>query len=156
MIAKLALFMLLTLNTNALEFKIIGACSTTPLFETQVNGTFNNVGELSHTVLKEYNIQNLASDYGISQIFNSPVGDIALEVISDYKLRAHGWCYSVDGNVPEVLMGDFNLLGNEKEITWFMGYTTYIGYPETGESEWVGQCTPSNLPPANPVWCNNN
>lgn len=154
MILKIALLTLISINTWALEFKIIGACSTTPLFETKISEDFNNLGDLTNSTLEENAIPHLSSEYGVSQMFDSPVGIDAMEIISDYKMRAHGWCYSVDGNVPEILMSDFILLGKEKVITWFMGYTTYTANPETGEAVWTGQCTPSNLPPANPTWCN--
>jgi len=154
MLSKVALLALITMNSFGLEFKIVGACSTEPIFKSKIAEDFTNLGLLTNTIFKENNIAHLSSDYGVSQIFNSPVGLDAIEIISDYKMRSHGWCYSVDGVVPEVLMSDYVMLGDEKLITWFMGYTTYTANPETGEEVWSGQCTPSNLPPAMPSWCN--
>ncbi|WP_417336428.1 hypothetical protein [Halobacteriovorax marinus] len=137
------LLILFSANTMATRFEIINSCKSTPIFSTVVTDSYQSVGELSLNVLAQNNIPTLASDYGISQIYNSPIGLDAMEVLSDTMMRSHGWCYSVDGMLPEVLMNEFTLTGSEKVIAWFMGYSTYIGNPMTGEAIWEGQCIPS-------------
>lgn len=138
--------LLLTLSTSvyATKFEIIDSCSNAPVFEVSIEDTHNTVGELTLDTFRKYNIQNKSSEIGVSQILSSPTGLEAMEVLSDTVMRSHGWCYSVDGQIPEVLMNEVYLTGNEKVISWFMGYSTYIGDPETGESIWEGQCVPSN------------
>jgi hypothetical protein len=143
MIYKISTLFLFCLNISAVNFSIIGPCSDKPVFNTQVKATSISVGKLTENILIENKIQFLGSDYGVSQIFNSPIGTDAMEILSDTKMRAHGWCYSVDGNIPELLMNEVILDGQEKNITWFMGYSTYVGNMQTGEHEWVGQCEPS-------------
>ncbi len=145
-----SLSLLLSLNTNALKFEIIDSCSKKPVFETMVTDSYPTVGKLSLEVLAKNNIQNLSSDYGISQLMNSPIGLDAMEILSDTLMRSHGWCYSVDGVVPELLMNELELTGSEEVITWFMGHSTYIGNPQTGEAIWEGQCVPSNSLPTAP------
>ena len=98
---------------------------------------------LSLAVFTQNNIQNQSSEFGVAQLMNSPIGIDAMEVLSDTVMRSHGWCYSVDGEIPELLMNEMKLTGEEKVITWFMGYSTYIGDPQTGDAIWEGQCIPS-------------
>ncbi len=145
-----ALFTLISTNTFALDFQIVDSCSKSPVFSTVVTDSYETVGELSLGTLEKNSIQNLSSQFGISQMLNSPLGIDAMEVLSDTVMRSHGWCYSVDGEVPELLMNEFTLTGEEKVITWFMGYSTYIGNMQTGEAVWEGQCIPSNSLPQAP------
>lgn len=144
------LIALISSNIFALNFEIVDSCSETPVFSSVVTDSYDNVGELSLDVLEANSIQNLSSQFGISQLMNSPIGIDAMEVLSDTVMRSHGWCYSVDGEVPELLMNEFELTGEEKVITWFMGYSTYVGNMQTGEATWEGQCIPSNSLPQLP------
>ncbi|WP_127717609.1 hypothetical protein [Halobacteriovorax sp. HLS] len=156
MFYKITTLFLLLSSVQATQFSITGPCSKKPVFKTQVNTVNTNVGELSVRVFDENQIQHLSSDYGVSQLMNSPIGIDSMEILSDTVMRAHGWCYSVDGEVPELLMNEVKLNGNESEINWFMGYSTYIGDPQTGEHQWVGQCEPTHLLEVNPFpqYCN--
>lgn len=144
------LLILFSLNTTATLFEIKDSCSEVPVFSTKVTQKYETAGKLSLAVLRENNIQHLSSEFGISQIMNSPIGLDAMEVLSDTMMRSHGWCYSIDGEVPELLMNEVNLTGKEKVITWFMGYSTYIGDPVSGDAIWEGQCIPSNSLPNSP------
>lgn len=156
MFNKIATLFLLLISTQAAQFTITGPCSNIPVFNTQVNTQDTSIGELSIKTFDKFHIQHLSSDYGVSQLMNSPVGIDSMEVISDTVMRAHGWCYSVDGQIPELLMNEVKLTGEEKEINWFMGYSTYVGNPQTGEHQWVGQCVPTHLLESNPFpqYCN--
>lgn len=143
MIYKMSTLFLFCFSISALNFSIKGPCSEIPEFSAQLAVSNISVGTLTTDTLKTNNIQFLGSDYGVSQILNSPIGIDAMEVLSDTEMRAHGWCYSIDGEIPELLMNEVQLDGSEKELTWFMGYSTYVGDINTGEHEWVGQCQPS-------------
>ena len=143
MFYKISTLFLFCFSISALNFSIVGPCSEKPVFNSQLNASNISIGNLTIKTLDTNKIQYIASDYGVSQILDSPIGIDSMEIISDTKMRAHGWCYSVDGEIPELLMNEVQLDGSEKEVTWFMGYSTYIGDINTGEHEWVGQCEPS-------------
>ncbi len=145
MTIKLLIALLTLSSVNALEFNIIDPCTGNALLKNEVEVTTSTVGEVSLSTFKSRSIQHLASQYGVSQINNSPIGIDSMEVLSDTKMRAHGWCYSIDGVIPELLMNEVHVDLETKNITWFMGYSTYIGDLETGDHQWVGQCEPTHL-----------
>lgn len=60
-----------------------------------------------------------------------------LEVLSDTEMKAYGWCYSVNGVVPEDFVHKINITESNTEIIWFYGYAHYkLG-------EWIAQCVRS-------------
>jgi hypothetical protein len=136
---------LVMLSVSAVEFTLVNPCNGKKIVNLNIDGEGLTVGELSKKVLENRNIQFLASDYGISQIANSPTGIDAMEVLSDTRMRAHGWCYSIDSKIPELLMNEVYIDANTKNVTWFMGYSTYVGNPNTGDHEWFGQCEATHL-----------
>ena len=60
----------------------------------------------------------------------------AMEVLSDTDMRSYGWCFEVDGKVPESYPDSIPLKG-VKKITWFYAYAEYV------KGEWISQCKPS-------------
>lgn len=57
-----------------------------------------------------------------------------LKVISNREMKAYGWCFKIDGFIPETMPDQTFLNGNEINITWFYGYAHYLN------GKWVGQC----------------
>ncbi|RZJ25676.1 MAG: DUF4430 domain-containing protein, partial [Flavobacterium sp.] len=56
-----------------------------------------SLGFLTEFLLNKGQIPYTGDKSGIASIAGSPVGDDAIEVLSDSKLRAYGWCVEVDG-----------------------------------------------------------
>lgn len=67
-------------------------------------------------------------------MFGTPIGEQALEIISRREMRSYGWCYAVDGIVPEAYPRDFSLDETHKRVEWFFGYAFY------DSGEWLSQC----------------
>ena len=99
---------LISINISAIEFKVIGACSSDILFKTTITKKYSNVADLTIETLTENEVPHIAGIHGVNQIYDSPMGMDAYEILSKYEMRAHGWCYSVDGKIPEVLMNEYS------------------------------------------------
>ena len=131
------LIMLFSLSSYAVELKFIGPCQEEFIMRTIVSDEFSNVGELTIETLKKFGIPFLGNYQGLNSAFETPVGEGAIEVISDVELRAYGWCYSVDGIAPEVFPHEMPVTSETKMVVWHFGFARYY------KGEWVTQCTPA-------------
>lgn len=135
----LTLILLLSQNAHAISYEVIGACNETPVHK----GTYNiqdlsiSAGKASVSIFEKKNIEYIGNESGFNSILNTPTGLDSIEVISDTKMRAYGWCYSVNGQQPDVLAGDYLFSSNDDKLVWFYAYSTY----EKGE--WLDYCVPS-------------
>ncbi len=131
---------LLTLTTTlyALDFTIIGACDQKPLFNKKITITKEvNLGELSVAVLTKNQIPFKGASDGINSIYNTPTGLDAIEIVSDTKMRAYGWCFSIDGAVPDKMPDQIPVLKDTKKILWWFAFSTQ------DMGQWVDYCVPS-------------
>lgn len=130
--------LLIQANSMAHELSVIGPCSEKPLFATEVANKFETVGDLTIHTFNKNGIPYLGNERGINTIFHSPIGDGALEVISDTEMRAYGWCFFVNG---EVVMeyADETYLNPGDKIEWIYSYALYSA------GEWKSMCNPSFL-----------
>lgn len=140
-ISKLTISSLITLifictqtsPANAITFKIIGK-NQELLFSTTENVDLNtNVGQISLNLLKKYNIAHTGSEYGLASIYN--IGS-DVDVITDFKMKAYGWCFSLDSKVPETMTDATFIKSQNTEVTWFYGYALFY------INRWFNQCTP--------------
>lgn len=135
---KTILFLLLlSMNAQAIELKFIGPCLEDFVMKVDVQEDYPNVGELTIKTLEKFNVPHQGTIRGLNSVFNTPVGQDALEVLSDTEMRAYGWCYSVDGEAPEVFPHEFILTPEMKNVTWHFGFALYKN------GQWITQCTPS-------------
>lgn len=104
---------------------------------TQVTEEYSNVGELTIETLKKFGIPFKGTYEGLNSAFETPVGKEAIEVISPDEMRAYGWCYSVDGEAPEVYPHEAFIGPETKSVVWHFGYARYF------QGQWVTQCTPA-------------
>lgn len=95
-----------------------------------------SAGELTIHVLEDSQVPFIGTPAGIVSVDLSPHGDAALEVISDERMRAYGWCYEVDGVQPSQMPDELILSGQERQITWFYAYSSY------DRGEWLDYCVP--------------
>lgn len=126
-------------NAQAISFEVIGACSEIPLHQGsfEVTNLSISAGATSLAIFNQQKIPYVGNESGFNSIVNSPIGLDSIEVISDTKMRAYGWCYSVNGTQPEVLAGDYLFSSNDDKLVWFYAYSTY----ELGQ--WLDYCVPS-------------
>ena len=136
---KFILALFIPFQVYALTFEVIGPCAETPIYQMSTTMHNTNLGFLTEFVLKKGEIPYTGDQTGIGSIANSPVGDQALEVLSDTTMRAYGWCVEVDGFQPDVMPDKVMISDSVKHIRWFYAFSLY----EAGE--WTQYCTPSYL-----------
>jgi hypothetical protein len=133
-------FILLSTQALAFEVQFVGPCFEQPLLSQEVDFAEGlNVGEVSIKVLEANQVPYQGVSAGFNQIFGSAIGLDAMEVISDTEMMAYGWCFEVDGEVPEVLADKVPVNKNTKIVSWFYGYAHFLN------GEWVAQCLKSHL-----------
>lgn len=133
-----ALLMSFSSPLYAVSFSVVGPCSERPLYA----GTFktdleDNVGKVSMDIFDFYKIPYAGNEYGMNSILNTPVGLDAIEVLSDTKMRAYGWCFSINGVIPEVLANEVRFSKQNDVLNWFYAYSTY------DQGVWTDYCVPS-------------
>lgn len=138
-IAFLSLTLALSFSAQAITFDVVGPCSEKPVYsgEMAVPDLKASVGKVSVDAFVQNNIPFDGSEVGFSSILGTPVGWDSIEVLSDKKMRAHGWCYTVDNIAPDVLPGDYFFATDNAKLVWFYGYSTY------DNGQWVDYCVPS-------------
>ncbi|MGZ3789499.1 MAG: DUF4430 domain-containing protein [Bacteriovorax sp.] len=131
--------LLISINAHAISYEIIGPCSKDPVYSGHWSAIDlkKSAGEISQSIFDQQKIPYIGSSSGFSSILGTPTGDDAIEILSDTKMRAHGWCYSVNGKGPDVLAGDYFFNSIDDKLVWFFGYSTY------DNGEWVDYCVPS-------------
>lgn len=139
----LCLLIALSFSTSAVDFEVLEPCTGKVKVSSKIEATYYNVGLATVGELGRLGVDFVGSELGVHSMYGTPVGEQALEIISRLEMRSYGWCYEVDGEVPEVLPFSFPMDKEMKKITWFFGYATYVA------GEWKGQCDKvSELKPA--------
>jgi hypothetical protein len=131
------LLSILSFNLLAVEIKFIGPCDENFIMRKNVSEVYPNVGELTVETLKKFNVPFIGTPEGLSSIFETPIGERSLEVVSDIEMRAYGWCYSVDGIAPELYPHQVPVYSHTKSVVWHYGFARYY------KGQWVTQCTPA-------------
>lgn len=136
----LLLALLLTIgHTHAGQISFIGPCSEEPLLTSSFIADDNaNVGALTVDILILEGVPFQGTDQGINSIFKTPTGIYAMEILSNSDMNAHGWCYSINGEAPEVYPHEIPVKTGD-EITWWFGFAAYRS------GEWITQCEPTHL-----------
>lgn len=133
-----ALMILLPSEVFAIQWEVIGACSKTPLFQGSAKTNFQeSVGKYSLRIFNENKIPFIGFEQGFNSIANSPVGLDALEVLSDNEMRAYGWCYSINGQIPDVMPDQLSFLDQDDKLTWFYAFSL------NKNGEWINYCVPA-------------
>ncbi len=94
-----------------------------------------NVGEISVDVFEEFGVSYEGSVEGIIELFDVPQKS---EIVSTSELKAYGWCFSIDGLIPETLTHETTVQNKNAKIKWFYGYAHYLA------GEWIDQCLVAN------------
>ncbi len=133
------LFTLFSTKSFAATLTVIGPCSSTAAYsgEFVADDLKKSVGKLSMDIFEQQKVPYIGNESGFNSILNTPTGIDAIEVLSDTKMRAYGWCYSVNEIEPDVLAGDYFLNSKDDKIVWFFAYSTY------DRGQWIDYCVPS-------------
>jgi hypothetical protein len=133
----LLLVLFVSVNAMAVEINFIGPCDKKPLLSGSMGNKYETVGDTTVQFLTKNNVAYNGNARGINQVFNTPVGDAALEVISDTEMRAYGWCYFVDNMGPDVFADEYPMDNTIKKIDWIYGFAHYKN------GAWISNCTPA-------------
>ena len=120
----------------ALSIEFIGPCSVKPLLQSNVSGEFPHVGAVTVSTLDRFEVDYAGNEAGLNSVFGTPTGMQAMEVISDTEMRSYGWCFDVDGRLPEEFPDHVSLQG-VRHVRWFFGFAHYLN------GQWVSQCEPA-------------
>ena len=131
------LFFLLSFSAVAYEISFVGPCGQKPIIAAEVGAKYETVGDLTVSFLRKNKIPFQGNERGLNTVFNTPVGNAAIEVISNSEMRAYGWCYFVDDMGPDVFANEYPLDASIKKIEWIFGFALYKN------GEWISSCTPA-------------
>ena len=126
-------------GAQAITYEVIGPCSNIPLYKGsyEIKDLSMSAGLASVSIFEQQKIPYIGNESGFNSIASTPIGLDSMEVISDTKMRAYGWCYSVNGIEPDILAGDFKFTKNSDKLVWFYAYSTY------DKGQWLDYCVPS-------------
>lgn len=128
---------LFSLQSFALNWKVVGPCSAKPLFKGSIEADLNkSVGEISQQVFEANQIPFVGVPQGFNSINNSPMGLDAIEVVADNELRAYGWCYSLNGLRPSQAPSEVKPQSQDDTLVW------YYGYVSNKNNQWGEACEP--------------
>lgn len=128
-------------NAHAINWEVRNVCQDA----TDHRGEFLfdieklSVGEITVAILEKEGIPYVGDASGIAVINNTPKGEDAVQFLEDGRMRAFGWCYSVDGIAPDVMPGDYKFPNQNSKLIWWFGFSTLTN------GEWIGYCDPSYL-----------
>ncbi len=141
-------------NAGLLEVEILGGKTESQkrvwwksrLQEPAQKWSGRSLGEVTVRVLEEMKrqvrIDFQATAQGVSRIGN--LGS-DLEVISDTRMKAYGWCVRVKRDniweYPEVMPDAFLLTEDLTAMEWFYAYAEF----DAEKGGWFRQCVPSHL-----------
>jgi hypothetical protein len=128
--------LLLSSSLFSAEVYFQGPCSIDSFLSAKISGENLTAGDITISALEDSKTEYIGSVGGINSVIGTPVGTDAIEVVSDTKMRAYGWCYEIDGFQPAA-MPDQIVLNGDEVVRWFFAYSTY----ENGT--WKDYCTPS-------------
>ena len=113
-----------------IAFEVVGPCSTKPLHASNLLEALT-VGEATVRTLDKHKIPYQGNERGMNTMFK--LGN-DMEILSDSDMRAYGWCFDIDGEVPESYADEIPLHEGMKKVRWFHGYA------EMKNGQWVSQC----------------
>lgn len=137
---KIAFTLLISLSVFAADItvQVLSPCDGTVAHEKMQSIQHDNLGQATIYFLDQMQLSYSGNEYSITSILDTPTGMDAYEVISDTEMRAYGWCYSVNGESPELMPSQYMLEENtDYVISWHYGFALYK------DGQWITQCTPS-------------
>ena len=122
----------------AIYYDITGPCSDKPIHSGSYKTDLSeSVGRITIEILESSHIPYVGSEEGINSIINTPTGIDSMEVLSDTKMRAYGWCFSINGIIPEAMSDKIHFSAQNDLVNWFYAYSTY------DSGKWLDYCQPA-------------
>jgi hypothetical protein len=131
-----ALFAASASQAYAITLQVMEICDERIHSQGELQGNGIDAGTLTVNFLTSAVIPFIGERRGINSILVTPTGDDAIELISDVSMRVYGWCYDVDGQIPELMPHEFVMTKESQIIRWFYAYSEY----QSGK--WLNYCEP--------------
>ena len=147
---SISLALIITFASSALSagtFTVEAPCQYKGAYSEEFNkDKFETAGDVTIHMLTKSHIPFQGTERGINQIFSTPLGLDALEVVSDEVMYAYGWCYTINNKITmnyadEVYLDDYATA----DITWFYGISKF------DKDKWVSMCQKATLRKDSPV-----
>jgi hypothetical protein len=139
---KLILLLVIALyflpNARAVRVNIYNLCEDSFYHSSNTEVLLpTTVADITLDTLNNNEIPFLGSESGINSMLGTSTSLDSYEVVSDNRMFAYGWCYSVNGLEPDLLMSEFVIdPASEQVISWYFGHAEYL------DGEWISYCTP--------------
>ncbi len=127
----LIFILLFASQAHAITLEIIGKNGQLLFKHEQLIQLPSQLGEVSLSIFKQHQLSFKGGAYGFTSIFDL---DQNLEIISDIEMKAHGWCFSVNGLTPETMADETSIPDQTTIIRWYYAYAHYKS------DQWIGQC----------------
>ena len=118
---------------QAVTFKVIGKNGEVLASGEQNVSLPQTVGQVSVDFFNTFAVPFVGDIDGIVSIHG--LGS-DMDLISDSEMKAYGWCYSIDGVVPEDFVHKISIDAQKTELIWFYAYAYYKS------GQWTHQCVP--------------
>lgn len=113
---------LVALQAQALQLQVIGKDQEL-LFQKQLLGGLpKSVESITVMAFEAYSVPYSGGPNGIFSIYGLST---ELELISLDEQKLYGWCYSIDGYIPNALGKDLYIHKDGATLTWFYAYTHF-------------------------------
>lgn len=131
-------FIIFHTDSHALEFKLFHPCDSKLNITSEILLN-DSESALNITIanLKTHKIHHQLLEGGIKSIYTLN-DEKSLEIIDAKNFISYGWCYSVNGQIPESMPDQHHLVNNDS-ISWFLGSSHY------SEGQWISYCRPVHL-----------
>lgn len=127
-------------NAQAVRFIVQNPCDNKAWLDVYTEALVgSSVGELTVATLTSYFQPYVGNEQGIHSIRGTVFGDQALELISDSEMRAYGWCFFINGYMPNEMPHKVLIKSNSDAVHWVFSFAHYLN------GEWISYCTPTHL-----------
>lgn len=136
---SLAILMLMSFKAHAVFWiEIVNPCvNVASVYEEVDVFAPATVSDVVRFFFPAFEIPYQATETNMLHIFNTPFGEEAIEIVKKEHFRVYGWCYEVDGVMPDVTMDRFTIDPVSTHVVrWFYGFSENI------EGKWVNYCEP--------------
>ena len=127
----------ISVNCNSVELIIDHPCQNAPILTStsEISSNEETIFSLTKELIQDNKIKADLGDNGIRSILDYVGENKSLQKINTHIFRAYGWCYTINGEIPDV-MPDQIKIKNKDSIKWFLSYSTY------DNDRWVDYCVP--------------
>jgi hypothetical protein len=131
-----------SLITHAITWEVLGK-GKNPIARGTILDTdlTQSAGKILFEEMKQSPLLNFDGDETGIRSLNSLKSETEFSTEEKW-VKAYGWCYSINGIVPDDYAHQVFFKSNDDHFRWFYGYAYYV------EGKWVKMCIPFNDEPA--------